>query len=1100
EATAEASHPALRSGCSAAVSVEIDGEEKLVVFCELERRYRKSQEHFDIQRRRDGENPDVVETSIDEKPDPRRILGLIHESISRNHEVQAHYVVLLKPRSIPKTSSGKIQRHACRAEYLEGELDIIDQWLKPATGKRADSAVNDDGKGPPQIVEAWLLSRIREKLSLEQDIDTRASLASYGIDSLSALEFAQDIEAKFSVEVPIGLLFESRSIAEVLVSIEALIRSRDGATGPIPLDLAAQVLLDPEINVHPTNLRTPAEANSIFLTGATGFLGAYLLKELMEKTEARIFCLVRAENATAGFQRLRENLSFYSLWRDSWESRIVAVPGHLSSPRLGLSEADFTALAGEIDVIYHNGALVNFIYSYQDLQAANVSGTREILRLACLAKTKPVHYVSTLSVFRPDGDPQGRAFEESDALENGSGLLNGYAESKWVAEKTLALARERGLPISIYRVGEVVGDGGGGLMKSSQDANSLLLKGCVDMGCAPRLSFQWYYVPVDYATGAIVHLSMKPASSGKNFHITNPERISSSQVFRSLSALGYEVEEIPYSAWMERVSDFLKKTPRHPLAALMPFLKKPAVRNLGEAQGNLKIDCQATVMAIDDPGIQCPKPEALLGQFLTQLVANGFLGKPTGTRGRIEIVAPSVSGSDPIFEPLRFRNLTIKNRIVRSSISGRIDNYDGSGTQARVNWEERFARGGVGAIISAHVPVQLRGRILPNYAFIDRDDTIPFWREVGEAVHRHDCKFIMQLAHSGRQQDVAGVENRGHMSLSSSSGVDTFHGLESRAMTQREIHDVIGYFAAAARRAREAGLDGIELHAANGYLFTQFMSSAINKRKDEWGGSLENRARFLLEVVKAIRAEVGRDFHLQAKISAVDHSNALMFWEKKGNTLEESVEICRWLEAAGVDAIHVSTGNMFPHPRNPAGPLPQREAADYYPIMLKSGKHTFRNYLFFKFKPLYAMFNYLWSRTIPKQIEGLNLADSRAIKQAVGIPVLCTGGFQTASLIRNAIRGQGCDAVTIARPLMANVDLPKIFAAGRDKPEKPCTYCNKCLANVLENPLGCYEVSRFGGDQERMMEELMSFYKANPEQTEAVPEELEKVAGSRTLA
>ena len=98
--------------------------------------------------------------------------------------------------------------------------------------------------------------------------------------------------------------------------------------------------------------------------------------------------------------------------------------------------------------------------------------------------------------------------------------------------------------------------------------------------------------------------------------------------------------------------------------------------------------------------------------------------------------------SDVIFDPLVFRNLTVKNRVFRSNISGRFDNYDGSGTQARINWEVKFARGGVGAIISSFCPVHPRGRIMPNYATIDRDERIPFWRAVGDAVHAHDCKFI----------------------------------------------------------------------------------------------------------------------------------------------------------------------------------------------------------------------------------------------------------------------------------------------------------------------------------------------------------------------
>src|SRR6185295_11230419 len=107
-------------------------------------------------------------------------------------------------------------------------------------------------------------------------------------------------------------------------------------------------------------------------------------------------------------------------------------------------------------------------------------------------------------------------------------------------------------------------------------------------------------------------------------------------------------------------------------------------------------------------------------------------------------------GSDPIFEPLQFRNLTVKNRLLRSNISGRFDNYDGSGTRTRIRWEEKFARGGVGAIVSSHIPITLRGRVMPGYAMIESDDRVPFWREVGEAVHQYDCKFIAQLTHAGR--------------------------------------------------------------------------------------------------------------------------------------------------------------------------------------------------------------------------------------------------------------------------------------------------------------------------------------------------------------
>ncbi|MEH2041678.1 NADH:flavin oxidoreductase [Nostoc sp.] len=452
--------------------------------------------------------------------------------------------------------------------------------------------------------------------------------------------------------------------------------------------------------------------------------------------------------------------------------------------------------------------------------------------------------------------------------------------------------------------------------------------------------------------------------------------------------------------------------------------------------------------------------------------------------------------NDIIFEPLRFRNLTVKNRIFRSSISGRWDNYDGSGTQARINWEEKFARGGVGAIISSFVPVAIRGRIMPNYATINCDERIPFWRKVGERVHEYDCKFILQLSHSGRQQDIGGVENLGKKALSSTSQTEPFHGFLCQAMTLTEIKETIQYFADGARRAREAGLDGVELHSANGYLFNQFLSSGINDRQDEYGGSLENRARFLLDVIRAIRKEVGNDFHLQFKISAVDYNNAVTFWEKPGNTIEDSIQVCKWAEEAGADAVHVSTGSLFPHPLNPIGDFNFDVITRTYDAMLSSGVETTRNYILFRKAFLHPIFNFLWNRVkkqLPPQAfsgddvkdpkikqllienQGRNLLDSREIKKHVNIPVLCTGGLQQASYIRQAISDRYCDGVTMARTLIANNDLVKSFQAGKDLADKPCTYCNKCLLNVIENPLGCYEQDRFNSYEE-MMEEVMSVF------------------------
>jgi 2,4-dienoyl-CoA reductase-like NADH-dependent reductase (Old Yellow Enzyme family) len=433
-----------------------------------------------------------------------------------------------------------------------------------------------------------------------------------------------------------------------------------------------------------------------------------------------------------------------------------------------------------------------------------------------------------------------------------------------------------------------------------------------------------------------------------------------------------------------------------------------------------------------------------------------------------------VSAESVILDPLLLPNLTIKNRVLRPSVAGRFDNYDGSGTEARINWDLKFARGGVGAIISSNAPIHELGHIVPGYAYLDADDKIPFWRELGKRVHEHDCKYVVQLVFAGRERILPGL--RYDSALGATDDPEPMNGFACRSLTVAEIGDVVAQFAAAARRVREAGLDGVELAGANGMLFTQFLSPAINRRKDEYGGSLEHRARFSLEVVRAVRAEIGADFCLGFKISVDEAPRELLPWMRKGNSVEDVVEVCRMLEQAGVDYLHISAGTGFPHPRNPAGRFPAKDVVNTYDVLISSGRYALRNFVVFRTWPLSAGFRWWWERPHRKLgIEGINLPGSQAVKQAVSIPVLCTGGFQTASVISAAIERGDCDGVTIARPLVANPDLVRHFEQGLDQAPRPCTYCNKCLFAFVENPLGCYEERRYDS-REQMIDEIFSVY------------------------
>jgi 2,4-dienoyl-CoA reductase (NADPH2) len=218
---------------------------------------------------------------------------------------------------------------------------------------------------------------------------------------------------------------------------------------------------------------------------------------------------------------------------------------------------------------------------------------------------------------------------------------------------------------------------------------------------------------------------------------------------------------------------------------------------------------------------------------------------------------------------------------------------------------------------------------------------------------------------------------------------------------------------------------------------------------------------------------------VQAKLNAVDAGNALYPWEKKGNTLEESLQIAEIAQAEGIDAVHVSIGSIFPHPQLPSGAFPPDELNWWYGGMSSSGVRAYINYAMFHFKSLRPLFLYLWNRTKKqRRIEGVCYEEAGEFKKRLKVPIINTGGYQDGALIRKVIREGYVDAVSIARPLIANNNLPLILKAG-GAPEQPCTFCNRCLVNAIANPLGCYDPRRFR-DHDEMIKEVMTVYRPQP--------------------
>ena len=368
-----------------------------------------------------------------------------------------------------------------------------------------------------------------------------------------------------------------------------------------------------------------AQPQAVFLTGATGFLGAFLLRELLRQTTADIYCLVRAAHTDEAGIRIRRNLEHYQLWDNRFQGRIRPVAGDLAAPLLGLSAKCFQTLAETIDVIHHNGALVNFAYPYLHLRAANVLGTLEILKLAASTRVKPLHFVSTLGVFSP-ADSQGKdMIDETASPEHGETLPIGYTQSKWMAERALVRARSFDLPICIHRPGRVAGDSRTGACQTG-DFFWRLIRACIRMAKIPYGEGWVKLAPVDYVCQAIVYFSLQAGLLGKNFHYFNPHSMPMRQFIQWMRSYGYWLEHVSYEQWRANLIDIAALAPESNETSIAPFFWGGS---RGADEGGYQLSCQNTLAALSGTSIVCPPMDAaLLETYFSYFVRIGFLDAP----------------------------------------------------------------------------------------------------------------------------------------------------------------------------------------------------------------------------------------------------------------------------------------------------------------------------------------------------------------------------------------------------------------------------------------------------------------------------------------
>ncbi|MBX9258496.1 thioester reductase domain-containing protein [Desmonostoc muscorum CCALA 125] len=392
-------------------------------------------------------------------------------------------------------------------------------------------------------------------------------------------------------------------------------------------ELKAEANLAPEIYPTTKNIGFIDQPKSVLLTGATGFVGAFLLDEILQQTQANVYCLVRANDIIQGKQRIQKNLESYLIWDESKTARIIPVLGDLTQPLLGLESEQFQIMSNEIDVIYHCGALVKWTYPYNALKAANVFGTHEIIRLACQNKVKPIHFISTVGLFSSPNSSHS-VIPEDEILENSGTLYNGYAQSKWVAEKLIRLAELRGLPISIHRP-NTEGHSKTGVF-NHDDHLCKIIKGCIQLGSVPiDLDIVVASAPIDYVSKAIVYLSRRNESQGKAFHLVNPQPLKWNEWINRICSLGYSLKQLSYSEWKAELMNQIKVSQTNELYTLSPFFSDSML----EAVKMPVFDCKNTLHGLAETSIACPAIDSeLLNTYFSYFRDSGFL-PPLKTNG-----------------------------------------------------------------------------------------------------------------------------------------------------------------------------------------------------------------------------------------------------------------------------------------------------------------------------------------------------------------------------------------------------------------------------------------------------------------------------------
>ena len=441
--------------------------------------------------------------------------------------------------ALPLTPSGKLDRNAL-----------------PATGEQAA-----DYTPPRTAREEKLCALFAETLGLPR-VGIHDNFFDLGGHSLLAIRLGRRIRSEIRSDLPVTAVYTTPVVMDLAAMLDL---SEPSYAAP---DLSRDIFLPSHIKL--TGSRPPIKPSRVFLTGATGFAGSYLLSTLLQETDAHIACHVRGADRKEAETRLRQAFDKRQLSACWDERRIKVLTGDLGRPALGLDEEEMRIVRDECDAIYHCGAKVEFLHDYAALKPVNVDSVLTLLDWTANGRPKRLHYVSTLAVI--DKSQPGPVSEQTD-LTSWRGLVSGYSQSKWVGDTLARLAQARGLPVSIYRLSSVTGDRVNGICNET-DLIWRLVRLYAELGAMPDLDLLLNMTPAEDVARAIVRLAGSEASWGSVYHLMNSEPLHMREVPRIFQRFGIRLELVSLDRWMDIARQRLAETHDDDLAAVLSIVSK----------------------------------------------------------------------------------------------------------------------------------------------------------------------------------------------------------------------------------------------------------------------------------------------------------------------------------------------------------------------------------------------------------------------------------------------------------------------------------------------------------------------------------------------